>query len=155
MKINSIQKPWVVALAIIYFSICSAYGANVQWTSNENVKEEHKDAHYAPRSQKYWDEHNIERPDYAKTDAEIAAERGEQHGSSDLLRYTLIFAIAACLVILLYVTNAWDWLLEMCGIRGHRLGSSSVENGKMMSEKEARLKRFENPKTMLDNMKAD
>ena len=71
-----------------------------------------------------------------------------------MLRYTLIFVIAACLVIIFYVTNAWDWLLEMCGIRGHRLGSSSVGNGKM-SEKEARLKRFENPKTMLDNMKAD
>ena len=156
MKINSIQKSRVVALAIIYFSICSASGANVQWTSNENVKEEHKDAHYAPRSQKYWDEHNIERPDYAKTDAEIAAERGEHViGSSNLLRYTLISAIAACLVIIFYVTNVWDCLLEMCGIRGHRLGSSSVGNGSKVSEKEARLKRFENPKTMLDNMKAD
>ncbi|KAL7459958.1 hypothetical protein ACHAWC_011842 [Mediolabrus comicus] len=129
----------------------NAYGANVQWTSNENVKEEHKDAHYAPRSQKYWDEHNIERPDYAKTDAEIAAERGEHViGSSNLLRYTLISAIAGCLVIIFYVTNVWDWLLEMCGIRGHRLGSSVG-----MSEKDARLKRLENPKTMLDNMKAD
>ena len=29
----------------------------------------------APRSQRYWDEHNIKRPDYAKTDAEVAAER--------------------------------------------------------------------------------
>lgn len=155
MKTNYLQKPCIVALAIFYFSICSASGASVKWTSNENVKEEHKDAHYAPRSQKYWDEHNIERPDYAKTDAEIAAERGAHvFGSSNLLRCTLIFAIAACLVIIFYVTNAWDWLLEMCGIRGHRLGSSSVGNGKM-SEKEARLKRFENPKTMLDNMKAD
>lgn len=153
MRINYLRKPWFLALAFIYFSIFAS-GANVQWTSNENVKEEHKDAHYAPRSQKYWDEHNIERPDYAKTDAEIAAERGEHVISSNLLRYTLIFVIAACLVIIFYVTNAWDWLLEMCGIRGHRLGSSSVGNGKM-SEKEARLKRFENPKTMLDNMKAD
>ena len=34
-------------------------------------------AHTAPRSQKYWDDHGIERPDYAKTDAEIAQEKGE------------------------------------------------------------------------------
>eukprot|EP00985_Skeletonema_marinoi_P000321 scaffold115_cov169-Skeletonema_marinoi.AAC.2 len=97
----------------------------IKFTSNENIQEKHKEAHYAPRSQKYWDEHNIERPDYAKTDAEIMAERGEQIGSSKLL-----------------------------SIRGHRLGASSEKD--RISEKEARLKRFEmNPKDMLDNMKAD
>jgi hypothetical protein len=31
-------------------------------------------AHTAPRSQRYWDKHGIERPDYAKTDAELAGE---------------------------------------------------------------------------------
>eukprot|EP00984_Skeletonema_dohrnii_P018059 scaffold8346_cov121-Skeletonema_dohrnii-CCMP3373.AAC.2 len=97
----------------------------IKFTSNENIQEKHKEAHYAPRSQKYWDEHNIERPDYAKTDAEIMAERGERIGSSKLL-----------------------------SIRGHRLGTS-IERDRI-SEKEARLKRFEmNPKDMLDNMKAD
>ena len=35
----------------------------IKFTSNENIQEKHKEAHYAPRSQKYWDEHNIERPD--------------------------------------------------------------------------------------------
>ena len=32
-------------------------------------------AQTAPKSQRYWDKHNIERPDYAKTDAEVATER--------------------------------------------------------------------------------
>ena len=47
----------------------------VTWRGNEDVSPEHADAHNAPRSQRYWDEHGITRPDYAKTDAEIAAER--------------------------------------------------------------------------------
>mmetsp|Transcript_31490 Transcript_31490/g.63517 ORF Transcript_31490/g.63517 Transcript_31490/m.63517 type:complete len:164 (+) Transcript_31490:123-614(+) len=134
----------------------------IKFTSNENIQEKHKEAHYAPRSQKYWDEHNIERPDYAKTDAEILAERGEQIGSSKLLSIALISAIFF-LVFLVYafatdnigiITNKWNWLLELIGIRGHRLGTSTEKD--RISEKEARLKRFEmNPKDMLDNMKAD
>ena len=149
-------KAVVMAFAIMSCpEVCSASNTKVHWTPNENVKEEHKEAHNAPRSQKYWDENNIKRPDYAKTDAEIMAERGESIiGSSKLLRYALMLLIAACLTILFYVTNTWNWLLEVCGIRGHRLGTSVGGNGRI-SEKEARLKRFENPKTMLDDMKAD
>ena len=133
----------------------------IKFTSNENIQEKHKEAHYAPRSQKYWDEHNIERPDYAKTDAEIMAERGERIGSSKLLSIAVISAISF-LIFLVYafatdnlemITNKWNWLLEIIGIRGHRLGTCT--NKERMSEKEARLKRFDNPKDMLDNMKAD
>jgi len=133
----------------------------IKFTSNENIPEKHKEAHYAPRSQKYWDEHNIERPDYAKTDAEIMAERGEKMGASKLLSISVISAISF-LIFLVYafatdktemITNKWNWLLEIIGIRGHRLGSSIKDE--RMSEKEARLKRFDNPKDMLDNMKAD
>ena len=131
----------------------------IKFTSNENIQEKHKEAHYAPRSQKYWDENNIERPDYAKTDAEIMAERGERIGSSKLLSIGFISAIFF-LIFLVYtvatgnvrmITGKWNWLLELIGIRGHRLGTSKER----ISEKEARLKRFDNPKNMLDNMKED
>ena len=132
----------------------------IKFTSNENIQEKHKEAHYAPRSQKYWDEHNIERPDYAKTDAEIIAERGERiRSSSKLLSIGFISAISF-LFFLVYavatgnigmITDKWNWLLELIGIKGHRLGTSKER----ISEKEARLKRFDNPKNMLDNMKED
>lgn len=133
----------------------------IKFTSNENIQEKHKEAHYAPRSQKYWDENNIERPDYAKTDAEIMAERGERIGTSKLVSLAVISAISF-LIFIVYafatdnlemITNKWNWLLERIGIRGHRLGTFTKEA--RMSEKEARLKRFDNPKDMLDNMKAD
>ena len=99
------------------------------------------------------------RPDYAKTDAEIMAERGERIGSSKLLSIGFISAISF-LIFLVYavatgnigmITDKWNWLLELIGIRGHRLGTSKER----ISEKEARLKRFDNPKNMLDNMKED
>ena len=61
-------------------SIFLVEATKVTWTGNDGVLPEHEDAHNAPRSQKYWDEHGIRRPDYAKTDAEIAAERRGSSG---------------------------------------------------------------------------
>ena len=55
----------------------------VQWQGNDNVSPHHEAAHNAPRSQKYWDEHGIERPEYAMTDAEIIAKRRQQDSSGD------------------------------------------------------------------------
>jgi hypothetical protein len=46
---------------------------NVKWTGNNDPNA--PEAARVPRSQKYWDDHNIERPDYAKTDAEIYQEK--------------------------------------------------------------------------------
>ena len=96
----------------------------------------------------------------AKTDAEIIAERGERiRSSSKLLSIGFISAISF-LFFLVYavatgnigmITDKWNWLLELIGIKGHRLGTSKER----ISEKEARLKRFDNPKNMLDNMKED
>jgi Flp pilus assembly protein TadB len=155
MKLLLLNAAWFVAFAIMCRAVlCSASNAKVKWTPNENVKVEHKDAHYAPRSQKYWDEHNIERPDYAKTDAEIMAERGERIGLSKLLAFAWILCAIVFLTILGFATNIWNWLLEVFGIRGHRLGRAQAGN-KRVSEKEARLQRFENPTFMLDNLKAD
>lgn len=59
-------------LAAIGHLIVAASATNIKWTAGDNQNTE---AHRAPRSQKYWDEHKIKRPDYGKTDAEVWAER--------------------------------------------------------------------------------
>ena len=168
-------------------SIIFAAATNVQWTGNDNVSPEHKDAHNAPRSQKYWDEHGIERPDYAKTDAEIAAERRKNGkdtgGGFGFFGIILMVAGITSLVAVAYanITGDWDtilnnpagvfvadcinWIMEVAGARGHKLGSSSSSRrvsssvGSVVSDEEARrlarLARFDNPKNMLDNMKSE
>ncbi len=50
-----------------------AEATNIKWTPNSNP--DAPEAATAPRSQKYWDENNIERPDYAKTDFEVMKEK--------------------------------------------------------------------------------
>jgi hypothetical protein len=60
--------------AVIYFCLLSlrtCVGTEVKWQATGDPSHP---AHTAPRSQRYWDKHGIERPDYAKTDAELAAE---------------------------------------------------------------------------------
>jgi hypothetical protein len=58
-------------IVVLSFYISMVHCMEIKWTSTKNDDE----AANAPRSQKYWDEHNIKRPDYAKTDAEVWAER--------------------------------------------------------------------------------
>lgn len=143
---------FMLAFAIMSRPVMLVRGQTIKFTSNENIQEKHKEAHYAPRSQKYWDEHNIERPDYAKTDAEIMAEKRERIGSSKLLSFALISAISF-LIFFVYAFATDNIEMITNGIRGHRLGTSTEKQ--RISERESRLKRFENPKDMLDNMKAD
>jgi hypothetical protein len=56
-----------------------AEATNIKWTPGQT---DGGAAAAAPKSQKYWDKHNIERPDYAKTDEELRQERGSSKGSS-------------------------------------------------------------------------
>ena len=159
----------------------STSATQVKWQPNNNIKPENQAAHNAPRSQKYWDENNIKRPDYAKTDAEIAAERGEKNGGSGLLGLFLKMSIGLVLLAIVYarITGDWDsivnnpvgfyisdcinWILELIGIKGNRLGTtgrSSNVGGRNSDDAEARriarLARFDSPKkNMLDDMKAD
>jgi len=127
----------------------------VQWQGNDNVPPHHEAAHNAPRSQKYWDEHGIERPEYAMTDAEIRAKRRQQNDSGGgggsgkggrLSGLVGVFLIMTASVVLLaiayaYISGDWDtvlqnpvgstvadcirWMMEKAGYSGHRLGSSS------------------------------
>lgn len=157
---------------------------NVQWVGNKNVSPEHKDAHNAPRSQKYWDENGIERPDYAKSDAELSAERRQKNGGKGDGGFGLfgIFLIASGIVVMgavayANITGDWDTVLnnpvgsfvadcikrimEFAGAKGHKLGSSSTTSTSKVGSDEdakrlARLARFDvNPKNMLDDMKSD
>jgi len=156
----------------------STLATQVKWQPNNNIKPENQAAHNAPRSQKYWDENNIKRPDYAKTDAEVASERGESGGSGGsggLFGLFLKVSIGIILLAIVYarITGDWDsilnnpvgsyitdcinWVLELIGMKGNRLGSSTEERTMPSTEARrlARLARFDNTKNMLDDMKAD
>ncbi|KAL7541587.1 hypothetical protein ACHAXR_011655 [Thalassiosira sp. AJA248-18] len=158
-----------------------AEATSVQWQGNENVSPEHKAAHDAPRSQKYWDENGIKRPEYAKTDAEIAAERRQKGDVGGDSGYGWIGLILIAVVLLLAITYAvvtgdWDtimnnpagafiancinWIMEIAGVRGHKLGTSinaAAKGGNAEEARLARLARFDdqNQKNMLDNMKSE
>eukprot|EP00956_Cyclotella_meneghiniana_P039473 scaffold172462_cov53-Cyclotella_meneghiniana.AAC.2 len=77
------RKSLLSALPLLIIIATTASATQVSWSGNNNVDPKHKAAHDAPRSQRYWDENNIERPDYAKTDAEIASERRQRGETSD------------------------------------------------------------------------
>lgn len=136
----------------------------VTWTGNDNVLPEQKAAHDAPRSQKYWDEHGIERPDYAKTDAEIAAERRRSRtgGSDEQIRqsqHRFIVVIAVSIVVIFALVcklKVEDWdniyrftksMIKAARGRGsgNTLGSSgssltSRGNGSIEDDEARRLK---------------
>lgn len=99
--------------ALVVLAACRCE-AGVKWTPNTNVREEDRAAHDAPRSQKYWDKHGIQRPEYAKTDAEAARERRDRSktpgpfgiSGGDLMIFVLLGAIA--IVVYTHVTcNNW------------------------------------------------
>jgi hypothetical protein len=94
-------------------------------------------AQTAPKSQKYWDDHGIKRPDYAKTDAEIAHE--QSGGGGGCIKWLLL--LSPFLVAAGYFVN-----IRMGGLGGHRVGGSRALFFHRVSEEEARqarLARFE------------
>lgn len=103
---------------------------NVKWIGNNNPNSPL--ASRVPRSQKYWDENNIERPDYAKTDAEIAAEKmngnsGSSRSNSNSNRKVIIRSIIGGIFVSLWI------MIYRFGIMGKyqggtRLGNSSATN---------------------------
>jgi hypothetical protein len=134
---------------LLLLAIITVPATEVTWTSNAEPGN-HDPAKTAPRSQRFWDEHNIERPDYAKTDAEIAAEKGEAVPSKWSF-YLAIIAVAAALGLMagMYVRRAYP-----LPIGGARLGSSNddihrfpswfpAEEDAVEQARKARLARFE------------
>jgi hypothetical protein len=77
---------WLFLLLLAGANLPRTTATEVKWTASTttaaaldaNGQRLKETAATAPRSQKYWDEHNIERPDYAKTDAELAHEKYER-----------------------------------------------------------------------------
>lgn len=78
---------------IIFFVhvVLCVHATEIKWTAGDAAG---SDAAKAPKSQKYWDEHGIKRPDYAKTDGELAAERGGHSHAVNFVNY----AIALCFI---------------------------------------------------------
>ena len=112
-------------------------GTEVKWTAAKN--DNNDAAATAPKSQKYWDENNIERPDYAKTDAEVLMEQG----GGSIAKVLVILAIVATIGYFV----VWPRILHG---PGNRLGSSSgyglglsISGRSEEAARQARLSRFE------------
>ena len=101
-----------------------------------------------PRSQKYWDENNIERPDYAKTDAELLKERmmkggagagagvgaGADGSKSDSM------GIRKMVVMVLFFVGVWYAMFRVgMGGAGNKLGSSNSKKEPFSFVRPARL----------------
>jgi len=84
------RKITICSVLLCILIICNEFtvtsATTIKWTpgsssspttSDNNDKETNfiETAATAPRSQRYWDDHNIKRPDYAKTDQEIRMEQ--------------------------------------------------------------------------------
>jgi hypothetical protein len=101
-------------------------------------------AHTAPRSQRYWDEHGIERPDYGKTDAELAVENNDGTTSWSLAG---IFFLVCSLVGI--VAGLWVRQGQHLPSPGTRLGSTELQQhwvdalDREEKARQARLARFE------------
>lgn len=134
---------------LLTISIClstliqPSIATNVKWTGNTDPNA--PEAAKVPRSQKYWDENNIERPDYAKTDAEILQEKLVKL-NSETDKKTVVLMIVAFLLL-------WGFIVfkYVLGgkLGGQKLGSSGASSGigtqMSLEEKarQARLARFE------------
>jgi hypothetical protein len=120
-----------LSLLILVFFLTTCYATNVKWTAGKHDPKNR--AATAPRSQKYWDKHNIKRPDYGKTDAEIRAERGE---TSDSTRIAMLLVLGGLAYggYHIYITRGAD---------GFRWGGGRKRLTEE-EERQARLARFEN-----------
>ena len=95
----------------------------VKWTGNDNPNA--PEAAKVPRSQKYWDEHNIERPDYAKTDAELAQ---ESLGGGKSSKFSKSSNVLRLIIGALFV-GSWIGIYQFgMGKKGTKLGSNIGSN---------------------------
>ena len=127
-SLKKISLMYTIYLLIVYLLLIipsTTSATQVKWQPNNNIKPENQAAHNAPRSQKYWTENNIKRPDYAKTDAEVAAEQRGENGSGGFLGLFLKVSIGLLLLAVVYqslfllilivyarITGDWDSILN-------------------------------------------
>jgi len=158
---------FVLVAIVVVTKLESTNSTKIKWTGNDSGPEASK----VPRSQKYWDENNIQRPDYAKTDAELMQERVKKYtvgsstneNSADSLNMkdthkgvmgflgmgtTFAFYAALCTIIIRMVVGKSVLPSGLVG-GGSKLGSSStaiselwVGKGSQSPEEKARLARL-------------
>jgi hypothetical protein len=142
-------------ILLVQAAILVVVATEVKWTPN-NDGDIDDPAAMAPKSQKYWDEHNIERPDYAKTDAEVMTESiknatGGNAATSSWIKFLVVVVTVSCPIGYFIV-----WPRFLLHGNGHTLGSSSSGGGGLFSwlsgglskadptvTRQARLSKFE------------
>lgn len=115
----------------------------IKWTAasdhnkHNNGDPRKETAATAPRSKRYWIENNIEIPDYAKTDSELAMERSAgKHGGSIAAKYWILVLLLLIVVAIGTISalgfSVWTPLSGQHG-SGHRLGSTSTHRSAGLS----------------------
>jgi hypothetical protein len=74
-----------VSFSLLLIIVASAEATEITWHRNNDNHDNSDPAKSAPKSQKYWDEHNIQLPEYAKTDEEVWAEGNRRRGGGSIL----------------------------------------------------------------------
>ena len=125
-----------LSLLIIMMSLMDIGAAtSIKWTPADETKNgvnsgsKPNAAATAPKSQRYWDEHGIERPDYAKTDAEVARERAAQYkdgikSATETLGGKLILGATIVALSYMYLVRAGK-IVAFWDKGSFRLGGSS------------------------------
>mmetsp|Transcript_3161 Transcript_3161/g.3921 ORF Transcript_3161/g.3921 Transcript_3161/m.3921 type:complete len:183 (+) Transcript_3161:96-644(+) len=119
---------------------------NIKWTAGDNSGKHAS----APRSQRYWNEHNLNKnkPDYAKTDAEVFAEKwGFQDPSTLLKESNLVIGILSFVVLFISVQVLRNQLTDYVS-SGQKLGTSQQNTPQSLEEVKrqeriSRLAKFE------------
>jgi len=130
---SSLLSLFIILISATTVSLTNA-ATKVKWTAATH--DPNDEAATAPRSQRYWDKHNIKRPEYAKTDAEIRAERRENTGADSSSR--IIFFLVLC--GLGYAAHHFYYTHSDGGFREGGIRTKLTEE----EERQARLARFEN-----------
>ena len=154
MPTNSIRfLHWSLVVGLHISSATS-----IKWTPAEDTSSgsgnnsgDKPNAATAPKSQRYWDEHGIERPDYAKTDAEVARERTAKYkdgikSATETLGGKLILGVTIVGLFYLYLVRAGK-IVAFWDKGSFRLGGSRYASSSLAASREearnARLARFD------------
>ena len=132
-----------ILLVFVSFRHALVDSSSVKWQAGKDQTSTERsgklNAATAPRSQKYWDEHAIERPEYGKTDAEVAGERISSVKASPVAKVFLGMAISAAL---LSYSMRSGMIIAPWNKGSHRLGGSRQAT-RQEDARAARLARFE------------
>jgi len=112
---------------LFLLSTAQCTATEIRWIPGDDPSDKDP-AKTAPKSQKYWDEHNIPKPDYAKTDLEFAEDQGLPpirwlpHPVITMLMVGLALGLASGLYVKLFVIDKSPAVSSS----GKRLGSAAA-----------------------------